>query len=241
MWLLVFCRVAGILVMLPGIGDEAIPPRVKLVMALLLSLTIAPLVAAKFPTSAAGGLHLGQLVVTETVLGFAYGALVKAFFSAITIAGTIISMQTGLSMAAVFDPTMGGQNPVLGRFLSMAAIVLIFAANVHHLFIVGMVGSYDLFAPGGAINFGDYATLAVQVLGKAFMIGVQLSAPFLLYGLIFNVALGFIARLTPSIQVFFVSQPLNMLFTFGLLLLSSGLILTLFVSYFESSVTGLMR
>jgi flagellar biosynthetic protein FliR len=114
-----------------------------------------------------------------------------------------------------------------------------FSLDVHHLFIAGMVRSYDVFQPGGALMWGDLSSLAVSTIGKAFAIGIQLSAPFLLYGFIFNVALGFIARMTPTIQVFFVAQPLNMLFTFGLLIATAGLILGLFVSYFADAVRTL--
>lgn len=239
-WLLVFCRVGAIMMMLPGMGDDAIPSRIKLVMGLMLALAIAPVVGAKFPTEASGDLHLGSMIVSEILVGLIYGALIKIMFSAVMVAGVIISTQTGLAMAAVFDPSMGGQNPVLGRMLTMAAIVLIFSMNVHHLFIAGMVKSYSIFQPGAGINFGDLSNLAVQTVGRAFAIGVQLSAPFLLYGFIFNAGLGFVSRLTPTIQVFFVAQPLNMMLSFGLLMVLAGTMLSVFMTYFADSVQTLL-
>ena len=235
-WLLVFCRVGAILMMLPGLGDDSLPARVKLVIGLLLALAIAPVVTARFPSEAADGLQLGSMIVSELIVGMIFGSLVRIMFSGIMTAGTIISTQTGLSMAAVFDPSMGAENPVLARFLSLAATVLLFEMDVHHLFIVGMVHSYAIFHPGGQLMFGDIAHLGLATMSKAFGIGVQISAPFLLYGFLFNVALGFISRLTPAFQVFFVAQPLNLLFSFGLFMVSAGLMLSVFMNYFVDSV-----
>lgn len=240
MWLLVFCRIAAILMVLPGLGDESVPGNIKIVMGMLLSLAIAPIVAIKFPTAASGGFQLGAMIVSEVIVGLIYGSLIRIMFSAIMIAGSIISTQTGLSIAAVFDPSMGSQNPAMSRLLTVGALVLMFATNVHYLFLAGMVHSYDVFHPGGQLMFGDLANLAVHTMGKAFGVGVQISAPFLLYGFLFNAALGFISRLTPTLQVFFVAQPLNMIFSFGLFMVTAGLMLSVFMNYFSDSVRTLV-
>lgn len=239
-WLLVFGRIGAIMMLLPALGDRSIPSRIKLVMALLLAMALAPVVGAKYPSPEGGELQLGSMIVSEVLVGLIFGTLIRTMFSAIMVAGTVISTQTGIAMATVFDPTMGASNPVLGRLLSAAAVVLIFQTNVHHLFIAGMVRSYAMFPPGHGLPFADIAELAVRVVAQSFALGIQLAAPFLLYGLIFNVALGFVSRLTPTIQVFFVAQPLNMLFTFALLMMFSGVLLSLFVTAFAENVKELI-
>lgn len=224
------------MMLIPGFGEESVPARVKLTFGLLLSLAIYPIVSAKFAGLSTDDFQLGTAIVSEVVIGLMFGAFIKMMFSAVTIAGSVISTQTGLAMAAVFDPSMGGQNPVLSRFLSISALVLIFATNTHHILLAGMVRSYEMFQPGADIMMGDMAQMALMTVAKAFSAGIQMAAPFLLYGFLFNAALGFVARLTPTIQVFFVAQPLNMLFSFGILLVTCGLMLALFLDYFVQSL-----
>jgi flagellar biosynthetic protein FliR len=91
-------------------------------------------------------------------------------------------------------------------------------------------------APGGALSAGDFSELAVSAVSASFSLGLQLSAPFLVYGLIFNVGLGLMARLTPALQVFFIAQPLNLLLAFSLMLATMGLILSQFIDRFAEAL-----
>jgi flagellar biosynthesis protein FliR len=102
---------------------------------------------------------------------------------------------------------------------------------MHHLVIAALNDSYTLFEPGEVPATGDVAALFTRTVAGAFRIGVQLSALFIVFGLLFNVGLGVLARLMPQMQVFFVALPLSILLGFLVLLLVIGAMMGLFLDY----------
>ena len=90
-------------------------------------------------------------------------------------------------------------------------MTLLFATDSHHLVIAALNDSYAIFSPGELMPSGDVAALATRAFAAAFKIGMQLSAPFLVFGLVFNIGLGVLARLMPQMQVYFVGVPLSIL------------------------------
>src|SRR5206468_1433675 len=111
----------------------------------------------------------------------------------------------------VSDPAQGGSAPLLSKFVSVAAAVTCMGLSVHHLWIEAIVRSYTVFPIGGLPNAGAFAQLALRVTSQSLALGVVLAGPLVIYGIVFNVALGLSARLAPAIQVFFISQPANLL------------------------------
>jgi len=109
---------------------------------------------------------------------------------------------------------------------------LLFATDSHYLVIAALSESYDIFAPGALLPSGDVAALAVRAFAGAFKIGVQLAAPFLVFGLVFNVGLGILARLMPQMQVYFVGVPLSIMFGLLILLMVLAAMMGVFLDYF---------
>jgi flagellar biosynthetic protein FliR len=102
----------------------------------------------------------------------------------------------------------------MGNFLTLLGIALLFATDTHYLVIAALNDSYKIFSPGELMPSGDVAALATRAFSGAFKIGLQLSAPFLVFGLVFNIGLGVLARLMPQMQVYFVGVPLSILIGF---------------------------
>jgi flagellar biosynthetic protein FliR len=96
-----------------------------------------------------------------------------------------------------------------------------------------------LFHPGEIPAIGDAAHLVTRTIATAFRIGIQLSAPFLVFGLLFNLGLGVLSRLMPQMQVFFIGLPLSIMLGFALLLLVIGAMMGVFVGYLESILADL--
>jgi flagellar biosynthetic protein FliR len=113
----------------------------------------------------------------------------------------------------------------------MLGITLVFATDLHYLVIAALNDSYRLFAPGELIQFGDIASLMTRTVATAFSVGVQLSAPFLVFGLLFNLGLGILSRLMPQMQVFFVGLPLSILLGFLILLAVVGAMMGTFLEF----------
>jgi flagellar biosynthetic protein FliR len=237
-YLLVFARTGAMVMLLPPIGDANVPARVRLMLALAISLALAPSVASSYPqTSPANTATLIAIIAREITVGILVGTLARVIMSSISVAGTIIAAQTGLSYAEALDPTSHGQQgAVIGNFLSMLAVVLIFASNLHHLAIGAVSGSYHLIPPGTELPTGDMAEMAIRVVSGSFLLGFQLAAPFIVFGFAINAGFGVLARMMPQLQVFFVVTPLNVLVGFVVMTLLLGTMMTLFLNFYGSQM-----
>jgi flagellar biosynthetic protein FliR len=131
-------------------------------------------------------------------------------------------MQTTLAFSQTANPIQAEPGAAVTSFLTMLGVVLIFSTDAHHLFIAAMARSYTLFAPTHHLMVSDAATLAVRTLGDTFSLGVQLSAPVLVFSLVFHAAAGLIGRVMPQFQIFFAVTPLTLLFGLSLFALGLG-------------------
>lgn len=231
-YLLLFARVGAVLMLLPVFSEEAVPGPVRLLLALAMTLALSGLLSGNVLPHAGQDEGLLGLLLAELLVGLSLGMLVKLFFQAIAMAGALVSMQVGLSSALLFDPGLGGQVPVLAKLCALAAVLVCLGLGVHHLWIAAIVRSYAVFPVGVVPNAGDLAQLAVATVGKGLALAVSLAGPFLVYGLLFNLALGFSSRLAPAIQVFFIAQPLNLLLGLALFAATAGAMLTVFGAAF---------
>jgi flagellar biosynthetic protein FliR len=159
--------------------------------------------------------------------------------SALQVAGYLIATQTGLAYAQTIDPTQGQSGAIVGNFFSLLGATMIFATDLHHLAIAAIVGSYKLIPPGAALPTSDMAELTVRLVSGSFALGFQLAAPFLVFGFAVTAALGVLARLMPQLQVFFVAMPINILAGLSLLALLLGTMMTMFLSYYATSMGSL--
>jgi flagellar biosynthesis protein FliR len=233
-FLILFARVGAVLMLLPVFSEESVPPRVRLMIAFGLSAGMWPIIAPKVAAAAQLDAVLPAIIVAEVMVGLAMGMIVKIMFSAASIAGSIISLQIGLSSVLVNDPAMGGMSPLLSRFLAVGAALVCMSLGVHHLWIGSIVQSYGAFPVGGLPPAEDFARLAVQVTTDAMSLALSLAAPVIIFGILFNVALGLAARVAPSIQIFFIAQPLNLLLGLALFASVVGLVLTTFAESMAS-------
>ena len=233
-FMLAFARVGAMVMLLPGLGETNIPTRVKLSIALMLTLVILPLHRNAYHVDMGSIAPLLVMMLHEIVIGIVLGATARVTLSALQVAGAVIAQQMGLGFVTSVDPTQGQQGVLVGNFLTMLGVTLLFATDSHHLVIAALNESYRIFAPGELMSSGDVASLATRAFAAAFKIGMQLSAPFLVFGLVFNIGLGVLARLMPQMQVYFVGVPLSILVGFLIFALVITAIMGTFLDYFTS-------
>ncbi len=232
-FLLVFARIGTMVMFLPGLGELSVPVRVRLTIALLLTAILLPIHREAYQLDfGAAGPVVGTLF-QELLVGAVLGLTARITISALQVAGSVIAQQLGLGFVTAVDPTQGQQGVIIGNFLSVLGITLVFVTDLHHLVIAALNDSYRLFRPGEVPLLGDIAALLTQTVAGAFRVGVQLSAPFLVFGLLFNLGLGVLSRLMPQMQVFFVGLPLSILLGFLILLLVVGAMMGTFLSHLE--------
>ncbi|MEM6850742.1 MAG: flagellar biosynthetic protein FliR [Pseudomonadota bacterium] len=232
-----FTRVGVIMSVIPGFGDQSLPPMTRLAGALAVTVTLTPFAGEFYPHAPETPLVLAGLLAGEVAIGLVLGVTARLVMSAVNVAGQIISMQSSLAMAQSFDPSQQAQGALIGSFLSMAAITVIFVSDTHHLLLTAIRDSYLIFAPGAAPAAADAAELAIQTVSGAFRLGVSLAAPFIVFGVVFYFGIGLMSRMMPQVQVFFVAMPANVLLGFGILMLTVGSLLTFFLDHFEGVVS----
>jgi flagellar biosynthesis protein FliR len=230
-FLLVFARIGTMVMLLPGLGEQNVSSRIRLSIALLLAAVLLPLHRSAYHVDT-GALGPDLVMLGEEMLvGAVLGLTARLTISALEVAGSVIAQQLGLGFVTAVDPTQGEQGVILGTFLTMLGITLFFATDMHYLVIAALNDSYTLFEPGEVPLAGDVAALVTKTVSGAFRIGIQLSAPFLAFGLLFNIGLGVLSRLMPQMQVFFVALPLSILIGLLLVLLVLGTMMGLFLDY----------
>lgn len=237
---IVFTRIGAMMSLLPGLGDDSLPVRFRLLLALLLTVVIFPTVFLLLPPSPKSLEALAGVLGKEMLIGLIIGGAVRMLMQALHVAGTMIANQIGIASAMLFDPSMGGQASVVTKFLGLIGVMMIFTTNTHHVMIAGMARSYALFGPTAPMMTADIAQWTIMIVSQSFALGIQLAAPFLLFGIIFNVGLGLISRLTPTIQVFFISQPLSLMLALALLMSLIGTMMTVFITRFREALMPLL-
>ena len=221
---LIFLRVGAVVMLLPAVGDAAVPMMVRLSFALLLSLCMVAVATPHLPPMPATVGEMGGQLFKELFIGLGLGALMQMMMNALAVAGEIMAIQTTLAFSQTANPNEAQPGATLATFLSVTAVALIFASNLDHLFIGAIARSYTLFPPMRPPAINDAAFMAVRTLSEVFALGIQLSAPIIVFSIVFNVAAGLIGRLVPQFQIFFAVTPLTVLLGMSILMLSVGMI-----------------
>ena len=168
---------------------------------------------------------------SQLVSGIALGLLVRLVVSSMSTAGNTIAFQMGLGFALNVDPSQGVQGALIGNFMALVGMALIFASDLHHLAIGGLLDSFAVYPPGVLMPFGDMAEMATRLVGDSFKVAIQISAPFIVFGLIFYLGLGLLSRLMPQLQIFIIAMPLNIIGGFVLLGVLLASLMTLYLDH----------
>jgi flagellar biosynthetic protein FliR len=241
-FILMFARLGTMTMLMPGIGERGIPTRIRLVIALMLTLVMLPIYRGNYPTVPMANFGpIAALLIQEVIVGAVLGLTARLTLSALEVAGATIANQMGLGFATAVDPNQGQQGILIGNLLSMLGIALIFATDMHHLAIGALDHSYSLFKPGEFLPTSDVTQLMLTIVSSAFKIGVQLAAPFLVFGLLFNLGLGILARLMPQLQVFFLGLPISIMVGFAMLAAFIGAVMLGFLGHLETVLLGIVR
>ncbi len=221
---LIFARVAAMVMMIPGIGESFIPPRIRLAFAFSMALLLFPVLgqgASVLPGTVSG---VAGAVIKEVLIGLMIGGVLRMFMNALAVAGEVVSLQSTLSFSQTANPAQAQPSTSLATFLGMFGLVLIMVTDLHHLFISSLVRSYTLFPFTRPVQMDDAVQMAIQTVSKSFALGMQMAAPVIVLSLVFNVATGLVGRVMPQFQIFFVATPLMVLLALSVFALSLGTI-----------------
>lgn len=213
----VFCRTGACLGFAPGFGSPRTPVRVRLLLCGALSAAIHPVGQMDALPGEASVLSIASIIAPEILLGAALGIGARVVVAALEMAGTTISMSFGLSSS--FAPRIEESEtlPDLASLLALAATMLIFATDIHWMFVEGLVDSFRIIPMGELADPAFVLRRLVEGLSYAFITEMRIAMPFITFGLMVGVATAIINRMVPQIPLYFLSTPATILG--GLLLL----------------------
>ncbi len=220
-FLLVLVRVSTLLFLMPVFNSRTIPMPVKAGISLMLAWCLAPVVHLSpdaFPVTTFG---FFLLVVQELLIAIILALLLRLVFAGLQIAGQMVGIQMGLSVANVMDPQTGVQSVIISQFAYMIALLLFLVANGHHAILQTLFDSFQILPPGTLILSKPLYKIVMVMGHEMFILSIKLMAPVMAILFLAQVGLGILAKLVPQINMLIVSFSLNVglgLFFFGLTL-----------------------
>lgn len=199
----VFLRVGAALALLPGFGEQSVPARIKLALAIGLTLALSVLVDPvpgapwHFPV-------LVRLLVTETLAGLLFGVVLRMFVMVLQTAGTMAAQSTSLSqiLGNSAEPM-----PAIGHLMVIAGLAFAMTTGFHVKVLVFLAQTYDLIPPGRLPSPALVSEWGIARVGHMFSLAFRLAAPFVIVALLYNLTLGVINRAMPQLMVSFVGAP----------------------------------
>lgn len=216
-YILVFARMGGAFMLLPGFGERVIPERTRLLLALAVTFAVTPILASRLPAIPDGIAPLVLTLLSELLVGVFLGSIARLMFNTLDIAGSLILNQVGLASATALNPLMIDQGAAVSIMLMLAASVIILQTDLHVLLLRGLIDSYALFDPARPWPLGDYTAAFVKTYTQVFDIALRMTAPFIIATMVLYVGLALVARLMPQLQVFFIALPLQIILGFVVL------------------------
>jgi flagellar biosynthetic protein FliR len=224
---MVLTRISGFFLVVPVFGWVSIPVRVKVTIALLLSIFFSMVTPMPFDAGKVSILEAVLLLSNEAIYGLALGLIVAVVFAAVKLSARMIEREIGFAMAEILDPLTGETTQPLSSLVEMIFIILFLSANGHHLLLSIISKSYDAF-PAGSIPTIPILTRGIIQAGSAMLVaGLKLAAPIIAAFLILMVILAILARIVPEMDILFTSLPLRV----GLGFLMVIIFLPFFTSY----------
>jgi len=232
---ILFCRIGTCLMLMPGFSSDRVPVNIRLFLVLSVTLALTPLLSADVQPilTNAAPIELTRLILSEIVIGLLIGFLGRIFFAALETLANAIAMGIGLTSALGAPIDEMEPLPAISTLITLAATTLLFVMDLHWEMLRGLVASYQALpvANGFGTQFG--LIQIADCLSKAFFLALRVSSPFIVFTIIVNFAVGLTNKLTPQIQIYFISTPFAVAGGLFLLYFSGKQFLELFMSGFD--------
>jgi flagellar biosynthetic protein FliR len=208
-------RLLALVLSAPFFGHAAIPLRVRLALAVVLTAALAPGLPAHVPAELTPG-ALALAALGEALVGACLGVTASLVLAALGVAAELISVQGGIGAAALFDPTSGAASPALGLLAQATALVVFLAVGGHHVLLEAAAHSFVVL-PAGGTGLVDLLRHTVTLGGFVFATALRLAAPFTAALLLSNLTVGALGRLIPQLNLMSVQLPAQIAISLALL------------------------
>lgn len=231
---ILFCRIGGCLMLMPGFSSTRVPVQVRLFLAIAITLMLTPLLAEPLRKAVPDVTpdRMVLLIATETLIGSLIGVLGRMFFLALQFMATAAANFVGMSGVAGPGIEEPEQTPTFGVLITLTATLLFFLTDQHWEVLKALIASYRVIPISEPMSAEFSVIKLTEAASSAFLLALQVTSPFLVYTLIANLLVGIGNRLVPQVPVYWVSGPLVMLGGLLVLYFTIGETLRLFTTGF---------
>ena len=217
-WVLISLRSLGVIASLPTPGGGNLPVRIRVALSMMLAVLLVGVVPLPVELERADAMQLALAAISEILLGFAMGLVVRAAFSITALGGRLIANEIGLNSPPGFDVPVPAQEP-LPALITAFAGVMFFGLGVHHDMLAAFSRSFE-FSPLGTYTLTSVALeRMIKVTSNILAVGLRIAAPFIALSFIINLAFSILGKAVPRMNVFIASISVRL---WGGLLLLSG-------------------
>lgn len=233
-------RIMGLIAVAPLFGNLSIPTRVKIGLSVMLALIIAPGVPAG-PATDPASLPGLLILLQQMLVGIAMGFVMRIVFAAVEMAGEIASLTMGLGFASFFDPLTRASLSGLSQLLTLLALMLLLATNMHLVMLAILADSFNVLPIGESLSNGQGWMGIASWGGRIFSAGVQLAMPIIAVLLAANLALGVLTRAAPQLNLFGIGFPIMLSVGFVMLAIAIPYMATPIANLFQEGVTRMLE
>lgn len=217
-FLFALVRTTAFMALAPPFNNRSIPRRIKLGVAMGISLALAH----KLPADnvSLDGSYILANVATQLITGLALGMITNVLFAAVGMAGQFIDLFGGFTLAMSMDPMLNAQTSIFGRFYSLIATVMLFAINGHLMVVKGFLTSFEAI-PITGISIETFIDMMLKNVSMLMIAAVEIAGPLLAAYFLTEVALGLLGKAAPQMNILQFGFPLKIFLT--LLLVGAAL------------------
>ena len=229
-FVLIFTRISGMIFSMPLISTYPIPQQVKIWLGALVAFILFPMVAAHQAFIVPHSIpEVLVYLVREFAIGYVIGFCANFLFAAVQIAGEFVSIQIGVSMSQVLDPTTGESTQFIGL-------------NAHQWLFAAIYKSFQTFPPGIEYIFtGNIVSQVLHMSSEMFVIGISMILPIFCVMFVSEVLMGFMSKMMPQMNIFMVAIPLKIYIGIILILMFLSPTVSYLVAVTENYLKGILN
>ncbi|MBL0927097.1 MAG: flagellar biosynthetic protein FliR [Phycisphaerales bacterium] len=212
----VFCvvlaRMTGLFVFAPLLSSAAVPRRIKALLAVALALAVYPTIDHAAAAALPLDLYvLGPLMASELLIGVTIGLVAALPMMSVQLGGLIMGQQMGIGLAGIYNPVMEIDGEQIGQLLFYVMLLSFLAVGGLELMYGAVVHTFAAVPPGGFSVTRAPLDLLVGVIASGFVLALRMAMPLLAIIFLENIAIGFLGRTLPQLNIMSMGFPLRIL------------------------------
>lgn len=242
-FVIIFTRISGMLFSMPLISTYPIPQQIKIWLCALIAFIMFPMVAAGAHFAVPQSIpELAIYLFREFTIGYIIGFCASFLFAAVQIGGEFVSIQMGISMSQVLDPSTGEQTQVISQMYSYLAAMVFIGLNAHQWLFAAIYKSFQSFPPGTEYVFtSNLVSQVLHMSASIFSIGISMILPIFCVMFVSEVLMGFMSKMMPQMNIFMVAIPLKIYVGLVLMLMFLSPTVTYLITVTQTYIKGILN